>query len=1216
MRKLFLLLTATILCTGMWALDHVSYIDAEGNAQMANNVTEITNTSSTLDAGWYVVTGEDVQTAGLVCNGEVHLILADGAKLTTIGGKDKAGIQVSGMTTGNSLTIYGQSEQRGQLFVQGGDNGAGIGGGDEEMGANIYIYGGHVDVWAGQRTDMESRFISPSAIGEGTMYFMISRQSHDIYVSDKLALAADGVYINHTSSEDLAIALYKTEHVTIGLLRVTLDMQGGHDGTTEIIATYREAMPTITVPTREYDIFLGYFSERHGAGTKYYNADGTSAHNCDIVASTTLYAHWDVRVPYVDEDGTIQVKHDVVEIAGNVEQVSWATGWYVARGEIALEMGAVCTGDVHLILADGAKLTATGEWGYAGIQVSAEDASLTIYGQVNQSGQLITSGGVYGAGIGGGYEGKGHNITIYGGVIKATAGDLASAIGGKDSSFIEDIHIHSSLVLYADGNNPPTTLILHTTDEDLSNVLTGKTYAMVRKPVQGITVTLDRQEGTGGTEQVTVNEGALMPTITPPTRGYDGFYGYFSEPQGMGTQYYHADGTSAHPWDIVDNTTLYACWKNAVPYIDAEGTTQYVGIYEELVSSNANATSTLRDGWYVASGDLQMGALVCEGSVNLILTDDAKMKVQAAETGKAGIRVSGEGNSLTIYGQEGQLGELTATGGEKHSAGEGGGSGIGGGDKEPGAHITINGGIITANAKSGAAGIGGGRSSSGTYITINRGTVTANGHLGAGIGGGYGGAGEYITINGGHVTAIGGSSGAGIGGGSGAWGRHITITGGDIMANGEGKDNLGGTGIGAGYEGSAEDIRISGGTITAIGGRSPGIGASFMGTCSNVFVMEHLVLLADNNNPPTKYIAHSDQKDMSSWLMDKKYAMVRKRVEGITVALDNQGGTGSVDQVTTAEGAVLPTIAIPTRDDGYVFQGYFAAPNGKGTKYYNADGTGADPWGSSVGGTIYAFWDLPVSYIDADGIEKYVSIYTELADTTTILNDGWYIVRGELTLHSLICHGDVKLILKDGAKLTTNGRSSRAGIEVSAENVSLTIYGQSGQSGQLIAKGDIRCAGIGGRTDTAGGNVTINGGIISAEGGNLGANGIGGGEGAGGYNIVINGGVVNIGGAPSAIGGEGSHDIYVRESLILKVNEYFSPPTIVIPHTSDEDLAEKLSGQRAVSIEWGTRPVPTEIENVSGNENANENANKVLRDGVLYIIKGARTYNAQGVLVE
>lgn len=73
---------------------------------------------------------------------------------------------------------------------------------------------------------------------------------------------------------------------------VTLDAQGGSDGTSKVTATFGEDMPAATMPTREGYTFAGYYDAIEG-GTKYYNADGTSASTFDKTENTTLYAHWD-----------------------------------------------------------------------------------------------------------------------------------------------------------------------------------------------------------------------------------------------------------------------------------------------------------------------------------------------------------------------------------------------------------------------------------------------------------------------------------------------------------------------------------------------------------------------------------------------------------------------------------------------------------------------------------------------------------------------------------------------------------------------------------------------------------------------------------------------------------------------------------------------------------------------------------------------------------
>ena len=74
------------------------------------------------------------------------------------------------------------------------------------------------------------------------------------------------------------------------------------------------------------------------------------------------------------------------------------------------------------------------------------------------------------------------------------------------------------------------------------------------------TVTLDKQGGNGGSASATATYDAAMPAITVPTRTGYTFGGYFTQTNGGGTQYYNADGTSAHIWDKTAATTLYAKW--------------------------------------------------------------------------------------------------------------------------------------------------------------------------------------------------------------------------------------------------------------------------------------------------------------------------------------------------------------------------------------------------------------------------------------------------------------------------------------------------------------------------------------------------------------------------------------------------------------------------------------------------------------------------------
>ena len=72
---------------------------------------------------------------------------------------------------------------------------------------------------------------------------------------------------------------------------VTFDLHGGSGGDTAVQATYDSAMPMITVPARVGYQFAGYYDQAEG-GTKYYNADGSSAAIWNKTGNATLYAQW------------------------------------------------------------------------------------------------------------------------------------------------------------------------------------------------------------------------------------------------------------------------------------------------------------------------------------------------------------------------------------------------------------------------------------------------------------------------------------------------------------------------------------------------------------------------------------------------------------------------------------------------------------------------------------------------------------------------------------------------------------------------------------------------------------------------------------------------------------------------------------------------------------------------------------------------------------
>ena len=130
-------------------------------------------------------------------------------------------------------------------------------------------------------------------------------------------------------------------------------------------------------------------------------------------------------VSYLDENGSKQTADNVTVVESSM--TAWNGGWYVVNSNVTIGNRVTVSGNVRLILADGASLTANG-----GINV-AESKSFSVYAQSDDEakmGTLTASGGQDAAGIGGGKGGSGGTITIHGGNVTATGGDFAAGIGG------------------------------------------------------------------------------------------------------------------------------------------------------------------------------------------------------------------------------------------------------------------------------------------------------------------------------------------------------------------------------------------------------------------------------------------------------------------------------------------------------------------------------------------------------------------------------------------------------------------------------------------------------------------------------------------------------------------------------------------------------------------------------------------------------------------
>ena len=384
-----------------------------------------------------------------------------------------------------------------------------------------------------------------------------------------------------------------------------------------------------------------------------------------LMASTGMWAETvDYLYPVYNTDGvpTSGIKEwktasvDATVVTDAATPVTWGTAstetWYVVTGtNVTLSKGAICAGDVHLILADGAKLTAQGKSGKPGIQVSDEgNYSLTIYGQTYQTGLLIATGEDGAAGIGGGSNGSGSNITINGGKVEATGGEDGAGIGGGKNGPGSNITINGGKVTATGGQNGGGI---------------GGGYGG-----SGSNITIN-----GG--KVTANAGKY----TAPTDDYSEGHG------GTGI----GGGNGGYGSNITINGGK----------VTATGERGGAGIGGGEISSGTNIT--INGGEVTANGGLLGGAGI--GSGHDLFYGEVTCSGIAINGGK--VTATGGYGAAGIGGGNGVSGSnVTINGGEIETVGGENGAGIGGGPGGSGSGITINGGEVTAIGGNDGYGIG------------------------------------------------------------------------------------------------------------------------------------------------------------------------------------------------------------------------------------------------------------------------------------------------------------------------------------------------------------------------------------------------------------------------------------------------------------------------------------------------------------------------------
>ena len=191
------------------------------------------------------------------------------------------------------------------------------------------------------------------------------------------------------------------------------------------------------------DYTLSYSEGCVEPGDYTITVEGKGNYNGSRELPFTIYG----EVTYLDyNEGTfIEATRDNYSVI-TPDRTVLDAGWWVVNSDTRVDQPITVIGDVHLILADGVKFTAS-----KGIRVNysnSEPNNLTIYAQSDGEGMgsLIVNDAASGcAGIGG-EKGKSHGtITINGGAFTVKGNDAAGIGSGQDAYSMSDgsyIYIH------------------------------------------------------------------------------------------------------------------------------------------------------------------------------------------------------------------------------------------------------------------------------------------------------------------------------------------------------------------------------------------------------------------------------------------------------------------------------------------------------------------------------------------------------------------------------------------------------------------------------------------------------------------------------------------------------------------------------------------------------------------------------------------------------
>ena len=329
--------------------------------------------------------------------------------------------------------------------------------------------------------------------------------------------------------------------------KVIFDKQSGSGGTDNITVTFGAAMPHITSPVRTGYTFSGYFSERNGGGTKYYDESGNSLKNCDFDNTTTLYANWTANRYTVIYDGN-KPSNASGQVSGSTTSSSHT---YDSASPLTAN-GFTLTGWTFL----GWATSSSGSKVYENNQsvknlTATNDGTVTLYALWQANTYTVTYEGNKPAAASNAVSG----ITA----VSAHKYDTISSL--TDNGFTLTGWTFTGWNTREDGQGTAYTDGQEVNALVSANGGTVTLYAVWK--ANTYTIYYNTAGGSGaGSNTVTFDSDLPDLHIVPARNGYN-FLGYFDKADGEGNLYYDEDGSPVVDlkYTTTDNLTVYAYWK-------------------------------------------------------------------------------------------------------------------------------------------------------------------------------------------------------------------------------------------------------------------------------------------------------------------------------------------------------------------------------------------------------------------------------------------------------------------------------------------------------------------------------------------------------------------------------------------------------------------------------------------------------------------------------